>query len=150
MPQYKHIVKFDPLDKPRSVKTVEELAAVVQRLVQKVNDDSAKLNRELLNLERTSVNSENSVVFIGGSGGGSTGTVVVDNLRIKSGYALAEGNNTVVFSTALSYSTVVVLAYAYDSDRYHVDIKILGTPSGTGFSVYAPVACSVDYVAFGG
>ena len=104
MPQYKHIAKFDPLDKPRPVKTVEELAAVVQRLIQKVNDDSAKLNRELLNLERTSVGSENVIVFnseltaiSGGGGGGTSQTIYI---RRKS-QAVSSGSQAIAWDTAM-------------------------------------------------
>ena len=147
MPQYKHIAKFDPLDRPRSLKTVEELTAVVQQLIQKVNDDSAKLNKELLNLERTSVGSENVVVFNSEvtaiSGGSSSSTSQTIYIRRKS-EAVSSGSQVISWDTAMPTASYFIKCN-FTGANGSVDLWPTAQTVG-GFTVDVPESGTVDAI----
>lgn len=144
---FKGPVSFQQFNPPRGMKS-EQLAGL---LVKQINEDRAKFNKLITELERTAAGSS-TVVILGGStasGGSGSGLASLDAV-IKTGVAIPEGNYTVPFDRTLSGASVVVLTWAYDANFYKIDIRPLGSPTNANFQIYSPVAGFIDYVAFAG
>lgn len=145
---FKGPVSFQQFSPPRGMKS-EQLAGL---LVKQINEDRAKFNKLITELERTAAGSS-TVVILGSStssGGSSGGGIASLDAVIKTGAAIIEGNNTITFDRTVTGASVVVLMWAYDSSFYKLDVRPLTNPTNANFQIYSPVAGFIDYVAFAG
>ena len=129
---FKRNVRFDPFVIP---KETDKLGAAVGA---HLNDIAGKLNKTLLQLERTSGSTAaQSITIISGGGGGSSGgAVVVGSDTPANFFDLAIGTNVVTFSSAMTSSFILLWRTVSMTGGYGVAVDVPESLiTSTGFTV---------------
>lgn len=147
MAQYKKDSTFAKPSFPRTGD--KKIDALIEKQENHLGEVAAKLNKELLRLERSSAGSSNITVINtiaggGSSSGGGGSTPVSDVLRSGSRPIVAAGT-TVPFSSAISGS-FILLFRAYDSGNASIGADITAV-TANGFTITPMSAGTVEFAA---